>query len=640
MPEIGQTVSKYKILKKLGTGGMGEVFLAEDASLGRKVALKFPSREMQHDAVANKRFLREARSAATLNHPNICAIYEIAESDGQDFIVMEYVEGQTLKDRMNRGRLRIKEVLQIAVPVAEALQEAHEKDIVHRDLKPANIMLTPKGQVKLMDFGLAKQLIVTARSSALEDTLTAPTKESTTFGTLAYMSPEQLRSQPVDTRSDIFSFGVVLYEMIAGVHPFKKDTGIETASAILKDVPGPVESFRSSIPASLPDIVMRLLEKDVSLRYQHIEEVRNELAELSNESWDSWAVIKEPEAMAFPRRDPAGDRIMTILQAAQMYYKRWRWPLLVLAGIVILTAATVSIRLYRKNQQLKAQTRLAEAVFYQMRSVEAQLVRQRNSMSSDDFRNLRDRRMKLEQDYDRYLQSLGLYTGRSPIEQATMQLARRLGETDLEVPPDFQKAVMDYVERWRRTPRLRAALDRARQRMLPRRIRLALDQYGLPREFMFLALQESDFDTTKVGPPTPFGIAKGMWQFIPKTGAEYGLTPGPLKDVGQYDPSDQRQDENRATQAAAQYLAFLYSTKAAASGLLVIASYNYGQTRMIERLDQLPDDPRQRNFWNFYRNGWIPRETRDYVMNIFSAALICEHPDLFNMSIAPIDTLW
>jgi pSer/pThr/pTyr-binding forkhead associated (FHA) protein len=337
---------------------------------------------------------------------------------------------------------------------------------------------------------------------------------------------------------------------------------------------------------------------------------------------------------------PAGERTMMFLQVANKYYKRRRWPLLALAGVVLLTAVGVTIELVRKNRQLKAQTQLAESVFYQMRSVEAQLVQQRNSMSPDDFRNLRDRRMKLEQDYDRYLESLGLYTGRTPAEQAIMQLSRRLGETDLELPPDFQKTVMEYIERWRRTPRLRTALDRARQRMLPRRIRLALDQYSLPREFMFLALQESDFDTTKVGPPTAFGIAKGMWQFIPQTGMEYGLAPGPLKDLPQYDPSDQRHDENRATQAAAQYLAFLYSTKAAASGLLVIASYNYGQSRIIEKLDQLPNDPRQRSFWNFYRKGWIPPETRDYVMYIFSAALICERPDLFNISMAPIDTLW
>jgi pSer/pThr/pTyr-binding forkhead associated (FHA) protein len=337
---------------------------------------------------------------------------------------------------------------------------------------------------------------------------------------------------------------------------------------------------------------------------------------------------------------PAGDRTMMLLQAANKYYKRRRWPLLALAGVVLLVAIGIGVALFIKDRQLKALTRQADEVFYQMRLVEAQLVRKGEAMSTEERQDLRDRKARFEKEYDRYLETMGLYSGKNPEEQAVMRLARRLGETDLELPPDFQKTVLQYVERWRSTPRLRAALDTARQRALPRRIRLALDQYGLPREFMFVALQESNFDTTKVGPPTPFGFAKGMWQFIPQTAAEYGLAPGPLKDLPQYDPSDQRHDENRATQAAARYLAYLYSTKAAASGLLVIASYNYGATRIIEKLDQLPNDPRQRSFWNFYRNGWIPPETRDYVMYIFSAALICEKPDIFHISMAPIDAIW
>jgi pSer/pThr/pTyr-binding forkhead associated (FHA) protein len=337
---------------------------------------------------------------------------------------------------------------------------------------------------------------------------------------------------------------------------------------------------------------------------------------------------------------PAGEGTMMMLHAANKYYKRRRWPLLVLAAVVILIAIGIAIQLYLKDRQLKELTRRADEVFYQMRIVEAQIVRQGDAMSAQERQDLRNRKAKFEQEYDRYLETLGLYSGRSPVEQAIMRLARRLGETDLELPPDFQKVVLQYVEFWRSTPRLRTALDRARQRNLLKRIRLALDQYGLPSEFMFLALQESDFDATRVGIPTRFGIAKGMWQFIPTTAIEYGLTPGLLKDQPQYDASDQRHDENRSTQAAARYLAYLYSTKAAASGLLVIASYNFGATRIIEKLDQLPNDPRQRSFWNFYRKGWIPTQTQEYVMYIFSAALICEKPDLFNISMAPIDTIW
>jgi membrane-bound lytic murein transglycosylase D len=217
-----------------------------------------------------------------------------------------------------------------------------------------------------------------------------------------------------------------------------------------------------------------------------------------------------------------------------------------------------------------------------------------------------------------------------------MRLARRLGETDLEVPASFYATTITYVQRWRSSSRLRTALEQARQQSLPQIITTALDQYGLPREFSFIPLQESNYDPRSVGPQTSYGIAKGMWQLIPSTARDYNLKLGPLKDVREYDPSDQRHDRLASTQAAVRYLAYLYSTKAAASGLLVIASYNYGETRIIKKLDELPNDPRQRNFWNFYNHHWIPDETRDYVMSIFSAALLCGRPDLFQMNIEPI----
>ncbi|MDA2928026.1 serine/threonine protein kinase, partial [Acidobacteria bacterium AH-259-G07] len=205
---IGQTISHYKILEKIGQGGMGEVFLAEDTSLDRKVALKFLPDFMQEDPTARKRFLREAKSAAALDHPYICHIHEIGEADGKNFIAMEYVEGQTLKDKLAIGSLPLKEALNTAAEIAEALETAHEKNIVHRDLKPSNIMLTPKGHVKVMDFGLAKRLVPAEGVGSQAETLTASlTKTGATLGTLAYMSPEQLRGEEVDTRSDIFSFG-------------------------------------------------------------------------------------------------------------------------------------------------------------------------------------------------------------------------------------------------------------------------------------------------------------------------------------------------------------------------------------------------------------------------------------------------
>jgi pSer/pThr/pTyr-binding forkhead associated (FHA) protein len=332
----------------------------------------------------------------------------------------------------------------------------------------------------------------------------------------------------------------------------------------------------------------------------------------------------------------AGEQTMLFLQAANRYYKRRRWPLLALSG-VILTVALITGYLYylkeRENQRIRAS---AEDLFYRMRTIEAQLVRQRDTMPPAEFERLTNERRRQEQDYDQFLKNLGAYEGKTPVQRNIMRLSRRLGETDLEVPADFYQTTLAYVEKWRGTSRLRAALDRARQRNLLQIIRTALDQYGLPREFIFIPLQESNYDATSVGRPTNYGIAKGMWQLIPLTALDYHLRLGPLKDLPQYDPSDQRHEELASTQAAVRYLAYLYSTKAAASGLLVMASYNYGQVRIIRKLDELPNDPRQRSFWNFYRNGWIPSETRDYVMSVFSAALICEKPDLFQMNIEPV----
>jgi len=208
---VGQTISHYKVLEKIGQGGMGEVFLAQDTTLDRKVALKFLPEDLQQDSTAKKRFLREAKSAAALDHPYICHIHEVGEVEGKSFISMEYIQGTTLREKLTEGPLPVRKALETAGEMAEALEAAHKQKIVHRDLKPSNIMLTPEGHVKVMDFGLAKR--VTPVEGQEQEITTALTKQGSTLGTVPYMSPEQVRGQEVDTRSDIFSFGVVLYEM-------------------------------------------------------------------------------------------------------------------------------------------------------------------------------------------------------------------------------------------------------------------------------------------------------------------------------------------------------------------------------------------------------------------------------------------
>ena len=218
---IGKTISHYKIVAQLGQGGMGEVFLANDLSLERKVAIKFLPESMRQDPQAGKRFLREAKAAAALDHPFICRVYETGEFEGKAFIVMEYVAGETLGDRLARGPMPLKEALQAASEISEALTEAHEKGLVHRDLKPSNIMLTARGHAKIMDFGLAKYFESADGQQTEQSTRTQLTQTGAVVGTLAYMSPEQARGEPVDARSDIFSLGVVLYETLSGVHPFR-----------------------------------------------------------------------------------------------------------------------------------------------------------------------------------------------------------------------------------------------------------------------------------------------------------------------------------------------------------------------------------------------------------------------------------
>src|SRR5436853_4546941 len=229
MTLVNQTISHYKIISQLGAGGMGEVYLAEDTQLGRRVAIKLLPPELVADERANKRLVKEAHAAATLDHPNICSIYEVGEADGHSFIAMQYIEGETLDSRIKRTPLELKESLTIAAQIADALAEAHSHGIIHRDIKPGNIMITKRGQAKVMDFGLARVIAPAVESEA--ETQSLLTTPGTIVGTMPYMSPEQVRGEVLDGRSDIFSFGVVLYEMLSGRQPFASASVAATISA-------------------------------------------------------------------------------------------------------------------------------------------------------------------------------------------------------------------------------------------------------------------------------------------------------------------------------------------------------------------------------------------------------------------------
>ncbi len=291
MPEIGQTILQYRITDRLGQGGMGEVFLAYDSSLDRRVAIKFLAEALRQDDTARLRLLREARSAAALDHPYICSVHQVGEADGKIFIVMEYVEGQTLKERLAQGPVPLGEAMERAVEIAEALAVAHEKEIIHRDLKPSNIMLPRTGHTKVMDFGLAKHVTGAEESGSQEATMTGLTSGGTTVGTLPYMSPEQVQGKTVDQRSDLFSFGIVIYEMLTGINPFRKSSGLDTANAIVKEAAAPVSRLRGEVPEPLASIVGKILAKAPEDRYQRARDVAGELQKVIGETSGQQIVI-------------------------------------------------------------------------------------------------------------------------------------------------------------------------------------------------------------------------------------------------------------------------------------------------------------------------------------------------------------
>ncbi len=606
---IGREIGPYRIVERLGAGGMGEVYLAQDRRLDRPVALKILPAYFVSDEARLRRFQREARAASALNHPNILTIHEVGEADRVHFITTEFIDGQTLRELIAEEHLSLPEVLEIAIQIAEALTAAHAAGIVHRDIKPENVMRRRGGLVKILDFGIAKLLEQpSSDSSEIATIAKAETETGVVLGTVGYMSPEQARALPVDERTDIWSLGVVLYEMLAYRAPFFGATRMDTMVSILERAPAPLFQFANSAQpfvSELQRVVSKALRKEIDERYQTAPEMLADLKKVRQQLEQTGAQVMDDSMRDARMLKGVDEYSLSRSQYETRKARSYRYGLQVLSVAVLIASMIVTALLYRRSTlraNAVAPAAIASGKPYTQMSTGEQLAfvdeqEQRiSAMMGDRPMKLNDEAIRaIKTDLDSYLARTDSTSAKPGVESLRVIYGRAAPIIPL-IAPSFNE----------------------------RKIPLVVGIY-LP---MIESAYKPCFENS-VG-------AKGLFQFVPQTAEQYGVARGDMCDVEKMAP------------AAAHYIADRMAELGddSQSMTLVLLSYNRGAESVREALRRLreTDSHYERNFWTLFANrdkldDTFRNESAYYIPSFFAAAIIGENPQTFGLQTPPLSTI-
>ena len=601
MIEAGRRFGNYEIISLLGTGGMGEVYLAEDIRLNRRIAIKFLNAELSKNQEHLHRFIREARAASALNHPNILTVHEIGQTDDANFIAAEFVDGESLRERFTEDQTELTEVLDISIQIVSALTAAHEAGIVHRDIKPENIMIRRDGLVKVLDFGLAKLIEKKTVNAEDETDILANTAPGLILGTPNYMSPEQARGKDTDARTDIWSFGVLIYGMITHRLPFSGETLGDVIAAILKSEPEPISKFNREIPPELERIIVKTLEKDREDRYQTAKDLSVDLKRLR----------KEIELIELNSENPT--QIFTAQPTSEHRFVEKSEQRKIIFAVVFLTIIAGLIWQFSGRSNKSENTSNSVFVIDSPKTVPDSIKLYWQMPEAEQLAFIRERAQ--------HIQPL---IGDEPTEFDEEALRA------IKVEIDYYVEKKDSLQQKPLKEGLRTIYGRASQ-YAPVIIQAYQAQQLAPALGIYQAMIESEYNiclTSETG-------TVGLFQFNPKTAQEYGLTP-----------ADYCQPEKQAD-AAARYMGDLNSdfVNAKSSATLGLLGFVIGENRVREFLRQLRGRGiMERNFWVVfrYRNDLkepLSPDGRRYVPRFFAAAIIGETPKSFELSTPPLTTL-